>query len=191
MPGQSPVQRPAEGAVAQADSGSRSCPSRLHSLAGSMPLADQFQIRAAKALIRRATMASFARCFQGVLAVTLSACATPAFSRDLLVVDLTHAGVPVMISRVKREPRPGTSRVANELTDEAPATGPDTIFTFGENYMLERSRFGASEQLLRRIGNDTGWVQIGEIVFSASDSSQLGGSGEMRRELSLKSAGRP
>ena len=135
-------------------------------------------------------MGSLAGCFPIVLAVTLAACATPAFSRDLLVVDLTRAPVPVMISQVKRGPRPGAARVANEFTDPTPATEPDTIFTYGQNYTLERSRFGASEQLLRRIGSDTGWVQIGEIVFSASDSSQLGGSGHTRRELSLQSAER-
>lgn len=151
-------------------------------------LKDEFRISGAKALIGWETMGS--RCFPVVLAVTLSACATPAFSRDLLAVDLTRAPVPVMISRVKREPRPGAAPVANEFTNATPATRPDTIFTYGQNYTLERSRFGASEQLFRRISNDTGWVQIGETVFSASDTSQLGGGGEMRRELSLQSAGR-
>jgi hypothetical protein len=136
-------------------------------------------------------MSSLARGLPVVLLVASSGCATPRFDRTLLVVDLASAPVPVMMSRVRRAPPPGTAPVvANDVAVPTHSADPDTIYTFGEGYMSERSSSGASEKLLAGISAGTGWVQIGAVIFSATDRSTVSSS-EMHRELSLEAVGQP
>jgi hypothetical protein len=135
-------------------------------------------------------MALAGRCFRVALAVTLAGCTPPAFPREFVSLDLTRAPVPMMMSRVKRAPPPGPPRFANEAPPPPPSLEPDTIFTYENGRMSVRSRFGASDQVLRRIRGGTGWAQVGELVFTARDEAWLSGGSETQRELQIPVVGR-